>query len=260
MESAPSIWRLAIGAWRDAFGAMRDMPVVFGAAFAAAIVIHVAQGFFGQPSVAYATTLSSEEQVAAFAFALAQTFFLTPVLIAVHRYILLGERTRRYRLNPSDRRFWRFFVFGIVIQLFFVVPTLFALNSSLESGVELAVAVVLFLAAIVAAVRLILFFPAVAVDAAGADWRNALADSRGHAWRIFFTVMVVTLMATVVLMAAAIGLAWISLQFDEIPRAVIVIDAIIEPSIMVATLAANAVAASRLFRFFGMRLVGSAGG
>src|SRR4051812_3989344 len=45
----------------------------------------------------------------------------------------------------------------------------------------------------VIAIRTILLFPAVAVDAPGANWRQAMADTAGHAWDILFIMSVAML-------------------------------------------------------------------
>jgi hypothetical protein len=49
-----------------------------------------------------------------------------------------------------------------------------------------AVSIGLLIAFSIASVRTIILFPAIAVDAPGATWRNAVSDTKGHGWYIFF--------------------------------------------------------------------------
>src|SRR5262249_32530644 len=128
---------------------------------------------------------------------LLRPFFVTPFLIAVHRFILLGEVTRRYRLAPRQPRFLRFFGWSLAVQSLVLLPYLvFFMLSSLGSrshtldGVIAVVFVVLFITAfclvIFVSLRLIILFPAIAIDASGAAVASAWADSKGNFWRIFF--------------------------------------------------------------------------
>jgi hypothetical protein len=40
---------------------------------------------------------------------------LPPYLIAVHRFVILGEVTATYRLVPTDKRFQRYFGMSLVL-------------------------------------------------------------------------------------------------------------------------------------------------
>ena len=64
------------------------------------------------------------------------------------------------------------------------------------------------LAVIVVTLRLIVLFPAIAVDAPGATWRNAMADTKGNAWRILFIGLLASLpLFGIVLLLMMIGFA-----------------------------------------------------
>jgi hypothetical protein len=122
------------------------------------------------------------------------TFLITPYLIAVHRLIILGELTTNYQLTPGEPRFRHFFGWSfIILALTFVVPSLLllALQASLLSSFQLIVGVV-SVGVVVVPLRAIILFPAVAVDAPGASWSRAMADTRGYTWRIYFIVVLAT--------------------------------------------------------------------
>jgi hypothetical protein len=46
---------------------------------------------------------------------------------------------------------------------------------------------------VVVPLRAIILFPAVAVDAPGASWSRAMADTRGYTWRIYSIVVLAAL-------------------------------------------------------------------
>ena len=146
-----------------------------------------------------------ELPLAEFVFGAARGFLLTPFLIAVHRFIILDEVTPRYILAPQEKRFLRFFAWtlapalvlaaGSFIQYLLTAAELPARVVSLGAGVALIVGVFVIL-------RLMILFPAIAVDAPGASARNAFADSKGFFWDMFFICLVamLPLVALVMLM------------------------------------------------------------
>jgi hypothetical protein len=145
-----------------------------------------------------------------------KAFLMTPYAIAVHRFIILGEKTTTYRIAPSEPRFRRFFAWSLALSMLanagaaisLMLPGYTVLNAILES--------VFGIAAIVVGIRAIVLFPAVAVDAPGANWRQAMADTDGHAWQIFFIIVAVALSLFVVA-----GLAWVAIRFSILDESVI---------------------------------------
>lgn len=173
-------------------------------------------------------------------------FFITPIFIAVHRYIVLGEITPRYRLAPSEPRFLLFFGWSAVLSLGSAVPVLLGLLVTADFALVLGVAlIVLFF---IASVRLIILFPAIAIDAPGADWRNAWADSRGNFWRIFGIIMF-TMLPLILAGLLLMGL------FGAQSRILIVISSVIALAGGVLGVAA----ASRLYQALARRLDAPAG-
>ena len=144
-----------------------------------------------------------ELPLAEFVFGAARGFLLTPFLIAVHRYIILDEVTPRYILAPLAPRFLRFFgwtlapalilLAGSLIQILLAAAGLPARAVSLGGGVAL-------IAGVFVIVRLMILFPAIAVDAPGASARNAFADSKGFFWDMFFIGLVAMLPLVVLTM------------------------------------------------------------
>jgi len=122
-----------------------------------------------------------------------QAFLITPYFIAVHRFIILGEVTTNYLLTPGEPRFLRFFGWLLVFFALTFVAFLLPLALPISTVFRLAIQAVLVIVAIVVGLRVIILLPAVAVDAPGASWSGAMADTRGYSWRILFIVLLATL-------------------------------------------------------------------
>jgi hypothetical protein len=90
------------------------------------------------------------------------------------------------------------------------------------------------------AVRIVILFPAVAEDAPGAEWQNAIADTKGHSWRVFFILLCLILPAAI-LVAIALMICFL------IPVIGWIIGVAIQAVFSVAIVAATASAASRLY-------------
>jgi hypothetical protein len=112
-------------------------------------------------------------------------FVLTPYLIAVHRFIILGEVTPRYDLEPGEPRFRRFFGWTVVFALLSAVPAILLSIVPLPGFLRSLLGLVLAIAVLIVTLRLIIVLPAVAVDSPGVTWQNAMADTDGYALRIF---------------------------------------------------------------------------
>jgi hypothetical protein len=93
-----------------------------------------------------------------------------------------------------------------------ITPLAFSLLEILRAiGVSVIPAIALFLIAyiaiLLASMRLIILFPAIAVDASGANAANALADSKGHASQIFmiFLLALLPLLALAIIITLLLG-------------------------------------------------------
>jgi hypothetical protein len=171
---------------------------------------------------------------------------LTPFFIAVHRFVILGEVTRDYRLNWDDRRFQLFFGWAF---------TIFALSQVLVIGRVLPhhwmfqlIAFVLAVGVCVMFTRVTLLFPAIAVDAPGATPRNAFEDTRGHGWYIFF-LFLIPFIPSALMMILLTGL---SVLLQPVAGRILLVPLVGLTGVLWLTLAV--VIASRLYQWLGNRV------
>jgi hypothetical protein len=108
---------------------------------------------------------------------------ITPFLIAVHRFIILGEVTDGYRLGWRDRRYQLFFGWASVVLVLSQLPDLMSKLPG-DSIAPLLLVLASYVAIVIIFIRSMILFPAIAVDAPGATLRHAFADSKGHVWMI----------------------------------------------------------------------------
>jgi hypothetical protein len=198
---------IAIQGWSLGIDAVRQMPVVIGAGFVAALALN-AVTLPLLPS--YEEGLSVGTQLLEFAQQIVQGFLLTPVAIAVHRFVLLGEVTGRYALNPFAPRFFLFFIWTAILQLLVTIPTLpvAITGQSEEFDAQFVAVIVSLVVAFYVVLRLLILFPAIAVDARGAHWRNAFADTKGQTGRVFGAILVGAIPFLIVMVPAYVHLGW----------------------------------------------------
>jgi hypothetical protein len=238
MNTDVSVMDTAVQAWRDVVAARAKMPTLFWIAIGVMIALGVLRELIGIHFLIVATIV----------FSIAQALALTPLAIAVHRFVLLGEARDAYDFAPGDARFQKFFLFTIALEILGAVPSLFALPFLLVAVFLYSlVALALTIAVAIIAVRTIMLFPSIAVDSAGAEWRNALADSKGHSWRIFFVLLCTVLPAVVAEIVIVAVFSWI-------PVLNVIVLALVVPVIAVCVIAAAAAAASRLFAAYANQL------
>jgi hypothetical protein len=202
---APGIWKAAARVWCDAGRVLRKLPVLTFVALLIALALEL--DLFYIPTAVWTRVPA----ILLFAgFFAARPFLLTPYLIAVHRFIILGEATAIYRLAPTDKRFQRYFVWSLVPAAMIPAASLLIHLISLDmspSGVISTVAAVAALAVMaVVAARIITLFPAVAVDAPDASWGRAIADTKGNTWRVF-SIFLLAMLPLGVAAIAVTGLA-----------------------------------------------------
>jgi hypothetical protein len=187
-----SVTRVVITAYRDlrhVFDAMRMLAVS-----ALLIILAVKVGESLIPADVWDDPILGG--ISGLAVSAAQNFCLTPFMIAVHRFIILYEETLGYILDPGQPRLWAYF--GWLMGLSVVISLVFSLYTPLNAmGVPGVAAIVLtvamLLVVLIAALRLSILFPAIAVDALGAGAANALADTKGYVFRIFMIFLLALL-------------------------------------------------------------------
>ena len=195
-----SIWRSAVTAYRDASHALWAMPLLTGVAF----LVSLAEGWAFQGLRILSLKLDVSQLLMTMIVLLA-SFWRTPILIAVHRFVLLEEVTPSYRFDLSDPRFRRFLGWLLTIALVPLLATWFvaldrqANPSVVSQTLRLALIIlrlaliILMIVGLVFTLRLTILLPAIAVDAPGASWRSAYKDTRGHVSRIIGIVLLAAL-------------------------------------------------------------------
>jgi hypothetical protein len=117
-----------------------------------------------------------------------RAFLLTPILIAIHRFIILDEITKTYAVPLGEPALRRFFAWLFAFEVLAGFPLDF-LGALQALNVTLTASAIGFAAALVVAValmvRLSILPPAIAVEAPGARLASALEDTKGSALRIF---------------------------------------------------------------------------
>jgi hypothetical protein len=203
---APGIWKAATIALSDVYDVLHALTLLSLVAFLIVLAFGLVPFFI---PVAGWTRLSV---IAMFAgLAAAQAFLLTPYLIAVHRFIILSEVTRNYRIVPVCQRLQRFFGWLLVFMAIIWVTALLSNRlvsfrmSSLPSVILTIAAVAAIVVLAIVMLRLIILFPAIAVDAFGITWSPAMADSKDNIGRAFL-IFALAFLALAVAGGAATGL------------------------------------------------------
>jgi len=172
-----------VAAYRDWGRLLTAMRAIILSAFLILLAISVAEEFVPKGL--------SEQQLSGEALGLVKdafwAFLLAPVVIAVHRFVILDEITPVYTLPVGEPGFRVFFGWLFALKVFVGLPIdllgiLQTLNWSLRAS-TLVFAVAL-IAAVAVSLRLTILLPALAVEAPGATPSHALADTKGQALRI----------------------------------------------------------------------------
>lgn len=242
--SLPPSWHFAKMAYRDAFYALRAMPAIAAAALAIGLAQSAVQLLSPQ-------ALQQEYFVVGLALMTVWSLLVTPVLIAIHRFILLGEATHDYRIG-STSRYWLFFQLSFYFN---AAATLSGAISQVLVGVHTTLfllALPVFILLVFVALRLTLLFPAIAVDAAGASWRNAYQDTKSYVLRILATFILVSVPLLIPL-GITIWLQGLQPSHSEIDLSSVV-GVVISAIASVFSLAVFVAVASRYYQWIGRRL------
>jgi hypothetical protein len=246
--------KIALGGWRDAFRAITQMPSVAGTAFLFTLMSQAAYQLSRGHSFAIDVAIS-------LVVGIVQSLVLTPLAIAVHRYVLLDEVTQHYALNLADQRFQRFFGFAVATQaLWACIAIWFILGFVFGAPmlfVCLAAALVTGIVVVNVILSIVILFPAVAIDAPGVGWRNAMDDSKGHAYRIFWAFVLGLVPMFALDEVAELILGPREFGFGPHP-AFQTIGIVLQAAESVLIVSAYAAIASTLYVAFGSRLKGDA--
>jgi hypothetical protein len=250
ISTNPPIFGTAIQGWRSTFEALSRMSALFITAMVLMLILNAVSIPLASPKEEPSLAI----QLLMYVLGIVQGLVLTPVAIATHRFVLLGEVTQRYLLNASDPRFVKFFLVSVAFQFLIGIPstlvTLSLKTQGITSGILATAFGLLFFVAIFVAVRILILFPAIAVDAAGAEWRNAYRDSKGNFWRTLLILTVVVLPTLLVTMPFYFMLAWPDGP-GLLGGAIL---SVVQSIFGVASLAACAAVASQLYAAWSERL------
>jgi hypothetical protein len=233
-------------AWAD-LAAARSLPWLAVIAVAACTATSSATGDY---------YLKPEDDLSADAItlglAMAEAFLMTPVLLACHRFVILGEITQDYGRALFTLRFWRFFRLSAVIVAMAFVPVLVTRWLLLDDVISLLALGAGVVASVAVSLLLSLLFPAIAVDGPGASIRNAIADLWGNVWHIFW----VSVISVLPLLIAIIVVAGIQAMIFEDLNALLryVAFAPLEGAMTAATEVLLVLIASRFYLALGDRL------
>lgn len=248
----PRIVRTALAAWADTFRMIGAMPVIFGIPLAIDLALSLITFAIVPDPVALAASGRLYTASIVIVSAVFSAVLFAPLAIVTHRFVLLGETTDRYPLDPFSARYVRFVGFAILFKLALVLPnTLMSLQSQVsQSPITIAVfsvaTIVLTVAVSIVTVRRIILFPAIAIDAPGATWNNARRDTKGSSWRVLFIFVCTALPNFVV--SALIGVLLVLLPEFNSGVAWRVLFLLIGPVVGIPTISAFAAAASHIFR------------
>jgi hypothetical protein len=246
----PRIRDAAKAAWIDLYRVFRNLPRVWAVALAISFGLSIPALLMDGDARTSAGAL-----ILSLVTGVANGFLLTPYNIAVHRLIILDEIAHSYVLRPREPRFQKFFGWWLIllacemglVGVFALLSAPVLLMLPLASAnaafivITLTCALIFILCWVIS--RLSILFPAIAVDAAGASWRNVMADTRGYAWQIFL----IGLLASLPFVPVGIAL-WFAVGHGT------VVAAVIDGVIGIVSITLLVVIASRLYQRLGNRV------
>jgi hypothetical protein len=168
-----------VAAYRDWGRLLTAIRAIIFSAFLILLAISVAVDFVPRRL--------SEQQLSGTALGLVQdavwALLLTPILISIHRFVILGEVTRAYTLPVGEPAFRAFFGWLFALRVLIGLP-FDLLGLTLTLNWSMRASTIAFAAALIAAValslRLTILLPAVAVEVPGATLSHALADTKAR--------------------------------------------------------------------------------
>lgn len=187
----PSIPRAAARAWGDTMRAFGALPVPALIALIVVVALTIGQELASPPLRSQGAAVAPWLVLAV--VMVLQAILIAPYLLALHRFIARGERTLGYALNPAAARFRRYVGWLVAVSVLVWLP--FGLPALMTANLDRAIALFVIIVAIVVLVvlRLVLVFPALALDAPNAGAATAWADSAGRTWRMFFIFLLALL-------------------------------------------------------------------
>jgi hypothetical protein len=207
----PSVWSASMMAWRDALRALNRMRRLSLAVLVILLLVEVSQTMMLAVFPSATPKIGFGYLFAISMYLVIVGILLAPFAVAIHRFVLLDEHATRYRIDPTDKRLLRFVYYAVLVIALTRVPdlvavALFPVSTSLGWVADMILGIV----AALIVVRVVILFPAVAVDAADPSWQRAAEDTKGHSWHVFFVLLVSVLPIVVfdIIQPYLAALAW----------------------------------------------------
>jgi len=210
-DENPSSWTVVGPAWASVRKAFLSMKLLFLSAALASLALSTflfyGPGWIGGQS---RLGLALAQLVIALLSLFLRLLILAPVAVAVHRFILLGERTPGIiSLRPSYTRRFALWLWGfsLVISVVIGVGASLSLNFVLGAFGKL-IFIISVVSVAVCSVFCVLIFPAVAIDEPSSGLRDRLGASwrrmDGHFW-LFTGLSIATVLAVVLVVIVFAG-------------------------------------------------------
>jgi hypothetical protein len=182
-----------------------------------------------------------------------RSVLLAPILIGIHRFVILDETARGYAFPAGEPIFWTFVAWLFGLDILTGLPLdLLGLMQALNVPVWTSTFIfIVLLAAVVLALRLSILLPAIAVDAPGIRPALALADTRGYALRM----LAITVLAAIPWLAvSAIGTWLVGRRIDVVGSFPAMISLLMTGALQTISLSLMTVIVSLVFVALGAKI------
>jgi hypothetical protein len=188
-------------AWEAAVVAVRNMPALFGSAAFLCVLMKSIDLVVDQQATLLASYLGNPNPVVLIwswkaASTVLDAMVLGPVAVAVHRMILLRERTPGL-IAWNHPRIWRFIGWALILELVMDIAALSV--SAISDSSKLFALIIFAVPVVILSIRSLLVFPAIAVDTPAEDWKKRIATSWNSTHGLFWTLSLAILGAIITL-------------------------------------------------------------
>ncbi len=247
------VFRLSKTAYGDLLNVVLAMPLLIGCGILIVLAVSVVESAI--PLSVWNTSVLGS--AVGFLVTVVRSFLLVPVLIAAHRYILLGEVTPGYAMDVGAPSFQSFFGWQVALLALSTVTSW--IGGATQGDDAWLISAIAFLALTASgvwiAMRLSIVLPAVAVGAPNTSAKSIWEDTKGHAFRIFLLFLVVSIPIGAVIV---LELMLLGPGSQARGSGLSVLDMIISSPTQIALIILYVATASRVFQVIGQRVNGQA--
>jgi hypothetical protein len=192
-------------------------------------------------------------------FGLLNRIAVLPFEIAIFRLLILDEPTAGYHFAFATPRFQRVLGWSVALWALGTIPPYLPGAITSSEAAKAGMYIAMFVIGIVVMARVVIFLPAIAVDAPGASLGNAFADTSGHAWFVVKAYLAILLPLFLIGVLVPV-LMWLGGASDVIIRSgrVTVAANLFFVALGFLMLTAGTIVAARLFMRIGDRVKGVA--